>query len=382
MRITVLLGAFFPVPPLRGGAVEKIWFALGQELARRGHTVTQVSRRCDGLPAEETLAGVRHLRIQGYDTPASLLRLKWLDLLYTRRALRVLPAADIILTNTFWAPLFVRPARHGLLYVHVARFPKGQLRWYRRATRLQTVSTPILEAMRAEAPRLAARFEVVPNPVEVPATVPAPEEREPVVLYAGRIHPEKGLALLVDAWARLAPGHPGWRLRLAGPWDTARGGGGEEFKRGLEARAARAGTSVEFTGGLFAPGALEAELRRAAVFVYPSIAERGETFGVAPLEAMAHGCPAVVSNLACFTDFIAHGRNGLVFDHRDADAAGRCAETLGPLLADPARRAALAAAARETARDFSVATVAGRYEESFRRALTDALPAPLPPPAP
>ena len=43
MKITIVLGAFFPVPPIMGGAVEKVWFALGQEFARRGHEVVQIS---------------------------------------------------------------------------------------------------------------------------------------------------------------------------------------------------------------------------------------------------------------------------------------------------------------------------------------------------
>jgi hypothetical protein len=37
MRITIVQGAFLPVPPVLGGAVEKIWFALGKEFASRGH---------------------------------------------------------------------------------------------------------------------------------------------------------------------------------------------------------------------------------------------------------------------------------------------------------------------------------------------------------
>ena len=44
MKITIVLGAFFPVPPLLGGAVEKVWFALGPEFVRRGHEVVQISR--------------------------------------------------------------------------------------------------------------------------------------------------------------------------------------------------------------------------------------------------------------------------------------------------------------------------------------------------
>ena len=53
MKITILQGAFLPVPTKRGGAVEKVWFGLGREFARLGHTVTHVSRRCDDLPAED-----------------------------------------------------------------------------------------------------------------------------------------------------------------------------------------------------------------------------------------------------------------------------------------------------------------------------------------
>ena len=70
MKITLLQGAFLPVPPLRGGAVEKMWFRLGQEFAARGHGVTHVSRGGDGLPEREEIAGVRHVRVRGYDQPA------------------------------------------------------------------------------------------------------------------------------------------------------------------------------------------------------------------------------------------------------------------------------------------------------------------------
>ena len=53
MRITILQGAFLPVPALRGGAIEKAWESLGQEFSRNGHEVTHVSRLCDGLPESE-----------------------------------------------------------------------------------------------------------------------------------------------------------------------------------------------------------------------------------------------------------------------------------------------------------------------------------------
>lgn len=50
MRITVVQGPFLPVPPLRGGAIEKVMSGLGETWARQGHAVTHISRRHPGGP--------------------------------------------------------------------------------------------------------------------------------------------------------------------------------------------------------------------------------------------------------------------------------------------------------------------------------------------
>ena len=106
MRITILQGAFLPVPPLRGGAVEKLWFQLGKEFSKLGHHVIHISRSFPGLPEDEFIDGVHHIRIKGYDTPSGRLYLKALDFLYSRRAFDKLPPSDILVTNTFWMPIF------------------------------------------------------------------------------------------------------------------------------------------------------------------------------------------------------------------------------------------------------------------------------------
>ena len=126
MRITIAQGAFLPVPPLRGGAIEKVWFQLGKLFAAQGHEVTHVSRLCDELPENETIDGVHHLRVPGYSTPSSPVKLKFLDYLYSRRVKKALPDADILVTNTFWLPILARHARFGRRYVHVGRFPKAK----------------------------------------------------------------------------------------------------------------------------------------------------------------------------------------------------------------------------------------------------------------
>src|ERR1700736_6649709 len=175
MKITIVLGAFLPVPPIMGGAVEKVWFALSQEFARRGHEVVLVSRTLPELPRSETRDGVRHLRVRGFDTPRSLLWLKFLDLIYSIRTMSILsairtdsscgePAADIIVTNTFWLPILLRNSKRGQVYVHVARYPKGQMRFYGNAARLQAPSRAVARAVAREAPQLSSKAKVVPYP--------------------------------------------------------------------------------------------------------------------------------------------------------------------------------------------------------------------------
>lgn len=365
MNITIVLGAFFPVPTVMGGAVEKVWLALGEEFARRGHTVTMISRAMPDFPRNETRSGVRHIRVQGFDSPRSLVWLKVLDFLYSRRARAVLPPADILVTNTFWLPLLALPRSTGILYVHAARFPKGQMRLYRRAARIQTPSQDVARAIAAELPSRANDVRVIPNPL--PETLanseppPPVHARERIILYVGRVHPEKGIAALVRAFADMQPG--GWRLRVVGPAEEKHGGGGTSFLRELQRLAGEA--DVEFTGPIFVPGQLVEEYRAARVFAYPSVAEKGESFGLAPLEAMANGCAVLVSGLPCFQDFIRDGETGFVFDHRQPDPAAALRARLGTLLADESLLERVAAAGYRTAADYSVERVAGQFLDDF-----------------
>lgn len=358
-------GAFLPVPPLLGGAVEKVWFALGREFARRGHNMTHVSRSFDGQPADAVDSGVRHRRVRGSDTPHSLWRLKLADLQYTLRAQRVLPPASVLVTNTFWLPLLERRRSRGRPYVHVARFPKGQLRLYPRRSLLQTVSEPIRTAILHEAPAAADRVRVIPYPLSPVYFTPL-ATAEPVLLYTGRIHPEKGVHLLLEAFLRLVQeGERHWKLRLIGPWETRQGGGGAEYRQQLLELARRAPGRIDLCEPIFDEQALVAEYRRAAVFVYPSLAEFGETFGLAVLEAMAAGCAPVVSALACFRDFVRPGDNGVIFNHRASDPAGELARTLEPLLQTPSLLESLRAKAWTTARGYSLDMIADRFLEDF-----------------
>lgn len=367
MKITIVLGAFFPVPPTMGGGVEKVWFALAPEFVKRGHEVVMVSRKTRGLPREETIDGVKHLRVHGFDTPRSLVWLKFLDLIYSVRTMSILPDADIIVTNTFWLPILLRSSKPGRVYVQVARYPKGQMRLYGRAARLQAPSQAVARAIAAEAPRLANKVAVVPNPVPRSAIAPAAiGSREKIILFVGRVHPEKGVHVLVDAFASGAQAaFADWRLMIVGPTETKLGGGGEAYLASLERAAHNAEGKISFAGPIFDSAKLTDAYRSARLFVYPSLSERGESFGLAPLEAMAHGCAVLVSNLDCFHDFIHDNETGFIFDHRKESVAETLRNKIDNVIGNEALLARVAAAGYEKSTDYSSERVADQFLKDF-----------------
>ncbi len=122
---------------------------------------------------------------------------------------------------------------------------------------------------------------------------------------------------------------------------------------------------VIFSGSIFDPNELAKVFRSARLFVYPSLAERGESFGLAPLEAMTHGCAAVVSSLECFGDFIRDKETGFIFDHRTEDPAKSLRQTMESIVADEALLTRVAEAGQCKSAEYSPERVADMFIADF-----------------
>jgi glycosyltransferase involved in cell wall biosynthesis len=257
----------------------------------------------------------------------------------------------------------------GRIYVHVARFPKGQLVLYQRADRFQAVSSAVANAIKSQTPSLASRVVTICNPVSSKYFTNSP--KVPTVLFVGRIAREKGVHLLIHAFLRIKgkSSDAQWKLRIIGPHGLEHGGDGALYLEELKTLAAPLGERCEFTGPIFDEGALIRQYASAGIFVYPSLAAKGESFGLAPLEAMASGCAVIVSNLACFADYVRRDTNALQFDPGANNSIDRLADCLSSLTADEHKRERLAEAGQSTAKEFLVPTIAGKMLEDFERVL-------------
>jgi glycosyltransferase involved in cell wall biosynthesis len=371
VRITIVIGPFYPIPPVLGGAVEKVHLLLAGAYRAAGHDVTIISRSYKDFADEEVVDGIRHIRIRSSDRSSSLVVNLPLDFCYAVRVACALPLADVTITNAVFLPLVLPHRRAGKIYVQVGRYPKGQMSLYFRADRLQAVSRAVGQAIARQVPWLKRKIVVIPYAIpDLYFSKPADSTREPIVLYVGRIAREKGIELLIQCFARLrrrgdAAPSKGWRLRIIGPHAVTQGGDGVEYLGQLQALAQQLGVGCEFLGPIFDQDALIGEYQRGGVFVYPSLAEAGESLGLAPLEAMATGCATIVSDLRCFDDYIEDGVTGLRFDHRGANPADALAVQLERLIGSPVFLRQVAAAGRDMAGNFRTSAIARRMLDDF-----------------
>lgn len=372
MRITVVIGPFFPMPPAPTGAIEKVWHRLCEAFAARGHEVTVLCPAAEGEAREESRHGVRYCRLHRWHRTGSTKLDLVKDFLYSFRALAALPKSDVTVTNSFWLPALLRVARRsrvGALNVHAQRFPKGQFGLYRGADRISTVSEAIASAIREQTPAVADAILVIPNPVDIAVFSPeGPTSREPgarTILFTGRVHPEKGLDLLVKAFVRVHRERSDVRLTIVGPSEVARGGGGPKFVESLRAMAGDA--PIAFGANIADPAALALTLRSSDVYCYPSVAYFGEASPVAPLEAMACGAVTVVSDLPQFGGYVTDGVTGLTFPREAPDADVQLAARLASVLDDSALAARLRDAGVAKARELSVDRIADAHLADFAR---------------
>ncbi|MWG34222.1 glycosyltransferase family 4 protein [Halomarina oriensis] len=155
------------------------------------------------------------------------------------------------------------------------------------------------------------------------------------VATLGSVVPRKGLDTLVAALARL---DTDWRLTAMG--DTT---GDPAFVRAVRQSAARRGVSDRVTlTGRVEDGTVAGHLRRAHVFALPS---RYEPFGIAALEAMGFGLPALATTAGGPPEFVTDGADGFLVDPDDPESL---AARLDTLATDRERLARMGVVARGT----------------------------------
>jgi glycogen(starch) synthase len=218
------------------------------------------------------------------------------------------------------------------------------------------ISSAVLADLHRFFPETIGRSSLIRNALSMPALPPSlPPLDPPRLLAMGRLVPEKGFDVAIDAMRSVLATHPAARLTIAGD--------GSE-REALRRRAERLSVShaVELAGWV-PPGDVPALIARSSVVVMPS--RWREPFGLVALEAAQGGRPIVATSRGGLPEIVVSGETGLLID---ADDPRVLAEAVVSLLDRPGMAARMGAAARERAeRHFGWEPFVDAYDELYRR---------------
>ncbi len=358
---------------IQGNGQGRVNYEVGQEVLRRGHTLTLLATRV--APELEAHPQAQWVQIPLGQWPTQLVR-NWVFARRTARWLRRHRSqVDVLQLNGYvsYGPSEVNAAHfvhHAWLRspFHIARMRRGPYAWYQwlysavnarlerdtfgQAQVVVAVSNQVRNDL-CEAGIDASSIQVIVNGVDIDEFAPGPVDRNnyglppdvPLALFAGDIRsPRKNLDTLLHALVDA----PALHLAVAG--DTE----GSPFpalakQLGLTDRVTFLGYRRDI-----------ADLMRAAdLFVFPS---RYDPCPLVILEALASGLPVITSRRVGSSDLITP-TCGVVFD--DPNDVAALARTLQDLAQDPERRRQMSQVARAVGEAHSFVDMAKRYVDLF-----------------
>jgi glycosyltransferase involved in cell wall biosynthesis len=240
--------------------------------------------------------------------------------LYIQRAEHAIPfmhdEVPIFFNTHGQSGFLVRQTQHPL-------FKRGWFRWWfyrmeaktiRRVQKVITISPADYDYYVERFPQWREKFACVPLGVETDVYVPVERQEtdspSPTVLFVGRLHPSKGLDLLIEAFALFRESYPDAKLILVG--------GSQDFDP-IEAQVQgwidqfKVREATELTG-LIPRERILPYYQSSDLFVLTSL---WEGLPNALLEAMACGLPAVVTAVGGLPSVVQEDMNGYLIGQRD-----------------------------------------------------------------
>ncbi|MFN8595230.1 MAG: glycosyltransferase [Anaerolineae bacterium] len=371
MRILHIYKDYAPVL----GGIENHIRILAEAQAARGHDVTVLVANPARSTTVETLNGVQVIKAARWATVASTpispalfwqtARLKadvahlhfphppgevanwWL---HPARATVISYHSDVVRQASilrFYKPLMKRVLKNADAIIYGSPPMKNSVYLQPHAAKLHLIPYGIpldrflAEPSDTEIDRIRTRYPLVTSS----------RVRFSFLLFVGRLRYYKGLNVLIDALS-----HIDAQLLVVGIGPML-----EEWQALAKAR----GVADKITWLGEVPDAdLPTLYHLSDLFVLPAT-HTSEAFGLVQVEAMASGVPTICTELGTGTSYVTqHEQTGLVVPPNDPQAL---TEAIRRLLADPARRTALGAAARQRAQaEFSVERMIDRVENLYQ----------------
>lgn len=362
-------------PPGPHGGIGSLVQTLARGLAGRGHEVRVVGVCGYAYPApdyEEDHA-VRVWRLREPKHPLGWVRARWqlferLSRWSKQEEIDLVEVPDYQGWAAGWprlrVPVVVRLSGAHTFVASAQGLPVSSVvRWMekaalRRADSYSSVSRFVAHETREVFALSSEPDAILYSPVPVPDQL-GPEQRTPYrVVFGGTLNFNKGILSVIEAWPQVKIRHQEAQLHVYGKdW---RCDDGIMMLDLIRLRHPAISSQDVVFHGMVSREELANAFRSANVAVFPS---RVESFALAPVEAMAWGCPTIFTRAASGPEIIDHNENGLLVNPH---CPGEIASAINRLLDDADLAKRLGAAGRRKVQDrFSLRVVIPQNEAFF-----------------
>jgi glycosyltransferase involved in cell wall biosynthesis len=320
-RVVLLSQEIHPIPPLKGAAVEQWIDAVSHRLTNVEPHVVSVPHPT--RPDDETDGPVVYHRVRvGRLYNRIFRKISRLDPYpYIRRVADYVREIGAPLVHLHNAPHFVPPLQEILPSVRLVLHMHNE-KTFRNSggvARLVGCSQYVADWYRQRG-FPADKFSVIPNGVDLDRFAPGPTDMDLrrahgipddafVVLYVGRISPEKGVDRLVEAFRALDVSKS--HLVLVGEWPQGDAKLSERVRFAATLRQSLKGIAHTVID-VVRPTEVHRYFHVGDIVVVPSRFE--EPFSMVAIEAMACGVPVLAARKGGMTEYLRHGENALLFD--------------------------------------------------------------------
>lgn len=355
------------------GGVEIISMKLMRELRRRGHEFLVVTDWDDpNLPQEESHNGVPIVRFPFRQAlfKKDLRLIREISGRLAEIVGRFCPALvhlHSVEPSLFFVPLarFQRTVPTLLTAHGIPRYPRGEdgllVRTLRRVDWVTACSNAVLSSLLRSLPDLIKRSSVIPYGLGQAPLDPLPLSlNPPCLLCVGRLVPQKGFDLAIEALEQILKRFPTARLTVAGDGPA---------RSELEAQVNQSGvrTSVEFLGRVD-PNEVPSRINEATLVIVPS--RTAEGLPIVALQAAQMARPVVASRLPGLSEAVDDGRTGILVKEENSR---EIAEAVIRLLENPRLMDLMGQAGRQRINDdFSLKRFGDDYDLLYRKLLDDA----------
>lgn len=358
MEVSFVGTGVLSIPPLYGGATERVIFELGCALAKmRGVNVRifDYEHPIPRTPKNLEYVTVNGIPIKKHSFFSILALLRSMgsksDIFHCSLAI-----SSILFSKTYGRTVYTS---HSPFWFDPGRFNKTEIRAIKNAAYNVAISKDIYGKMR----RYNENTAYVPNGVNTDKFRP-PKKREtsPNVIFVGRIDKQKGLEYLVEAISKLVVDIPDVRVRCIGP-TSFYGDAESEYSISLQKLVSEHELKDNF---IFTRKVDEQELleyyRRSSLFVLPSVSEG---MPLVILEAMACGLPVIATDVSGVRDVL-DDKVGRIIPKRDSAAL---ATEMRTILSDSSLAGRMSKNARRRAESFNWNRIAKKTLAVYKKVL-------------